>query len=72
MKFLTYQFKMVNLANVSDISISNNYLVLTMIDGREQRFIYGAEDSLKKVYLAIKQFLSLKDNEVLDCERFME
>lgn len=72
MKFLSYQLKMVNLANVSDINISNNYLVLTMIDGREQRFIYGAEADLKKVFLAIEQFISLKDSNVLDCEKFMQ
>ena len=57
--------KMHNLANIVDISVSCNYLVLTTIDGREERVIYGAEDKLKKLYEAIKGFIVNSSN-ILD------
>lgn len=62
----------VNLANVINIFVSNNYLMLSLTDGREMRFLYGATDALNKLHARIMQFISAEDARVFDCYQFVE
>lgn len=74
MKFLynSKTLNLVNLANVIGISVSNNYLVLSLTDGREMRFIYGTTDALTKLHARIMQFIGAEDARVFDCYQFVE
>ena len=67
MKFLVSGTKAVNLANVSDFSISNNYLIVTLTDGREMRFVYGSQTELEKLFRQITDFLA-NNEKVFDCD----
>lgn len=60
----------VNLANVINIFVSNNYLMLSLTDGREMRFIYGTNDALSALFGRIMSFLA-NDEKVLDCYEFL-
>lgn len=60
----------VNLANVINIFVSNNYLMLSLTDGREMRFIYGTNDALSTLFGRIMSFLA-NDEKVLDCYEFL-
>ena len=62
----------VNLANVINIFVSDNYLLLSLTDGREMRFIYGSSDSLAKLHARIMQFIGAEDTKVLDCYQFVK
>lgn len=62
----------VNLANVINIFVSNNYLMLSLTDGREMRFLYGATDALNKLHARIMQFIGAEDARVFDCYQFVE
>lgn len=62
----------VNLANVISISVSNNYLMLSLTDGREMRFLYGTTDALTKLHARIMQFIGAEDARVFDCYQFVE
>jgi len=62
----------VNLANVINIFVSNNYLMLSLTDGREMRFLYGATDALNKLHARIMQFIGAEDAKVFDCYQFVE
>lgn len=73
-KFLTNGSKAVNLNNVAEICVSNNYLVLTTEGGqyaREMRFIYGTEDNLNRLFTKVMEFLA-GDERVMDCDKFMK
>ena len=75
MKFLinSESNKAVNLANVIEICVSNNYLVLTTEGGqyaRDIRFIYGTEDNLNRLFPKIMEFLA-NDEKTLDCHEFL-
>lgn len=73
-KFLTNGSKAVNLNNVAEICVSNNYLVLTTEGGqyaREMRFIYGTEDNLNRLFAKVMEFLA-GDERVMDCDKFMK
>lgn len=73
-KFLTNGSKAVNLNNVAEICVSNNYLVLTTEGGqyaREMRFIYGTEDNLNRLFSKVMEFLA-GDERVMDCDKFMK
>jgi hypothetical protein len=59
--------KAVNLANVIGISISNNYLMLSLTDGREMRFFYGTENLLNDLFSRIMDFIDEDGTSVLDC-----
>lgn len=74
MKFLinSKDNKAINLANVIGISVSNNYLMLALTDGREMRFIYGATDDLNALFGAIMAFLADDEAKVFDCLEFMK
>ena len=66
----------VNLANVIGISVSNNYLILALIDGREMRFIFGTTRELDALFDAIMAFLADDDTKafgakVFDCYEFI-
>lgn len=75
MKFLinSESGKAVNLNNVAEICVSNNYLVLTTEGGqyaREMRFIYGTEDNLRRLFSKVMEFLA-NDEKTLDCHKFL-
>lgn len=72
MKFLynSKDLNAVNLANVINIFVSNNYLMLTLTDGREMRFLYETTENLTKLHARIMQFIA-KDEKVLDCYVFL-
>lgn len=73
-KFLTNGSKAINLNNVAEICVSNNYLVLTTEGGqyaREMRFIYGTEDNLNRLFSKVMEFLA-GDERVMDCDKFMK
>lgn len=75
MKFLinSESNKAINLANVDEITISSNYLILTTGGGqyaRDIRFIYGTNDALSALFGRIMTFLA-NDEKVLDCYEFM-
>lgn len=61
----------VNLANVINIFVSNNYLMLSLTDGREMRFLYGTTDALTKLHARIMQFIGAEDTRVFDCYQFL-
>ena len=72
-KFLTNGSKAVNLNNVAEICVSNNYLVLTTEGGqyaREMRFIYGTNESLTALFKRVTEFLA-SDEKTLDCHEFL-
>lgn len=62
----------VNLANVINIFVSNNYLMLSLTDGREMRFLYGTTEALTKLHARIMQFIGAEDAKVFDCYQFVE
>ena len=62
--------KAVNLANVIDIFVSNNYLILSLTDGREMRFFYGTENELTNLFDRIMDFISENGAKVLYCDKF--
>ena len=75
MKFLinSESGKAVNLNNVAEICVSNNYLVLTTEGGqyaREMRFIYGTEGILNRLFTKVMEFLA-NDEKTLDCYEFI-
>ena len=72
MKFLRNENWLVNLAHIIDITVSANYLVLTTIDGREEKFIYGPESVLSDLLVQIVIFTSCHDDHILDCKEFVE
>lgn len=72
MKFLRNGKWAVNLAHVIDINVSANYLVLTTIDGREEKFIYAPESSLESLVGAILAFTANDTANVFDCREFLE
>jgi hypothetical protein len=72
MKFLRNGKWAVNLAHVIDINPSANYLVLTTIDGREEKFIYGPDEHLEKLVDAILAFTANDTAHVFDCRAFLE
>ncbi len=69
MKFIvnSQSHQAVNLANVIDIFVSNNYLMLSLNDGREMRFFYGTENELTNLFNRIMDFISENGAKVLYC-----
>ena len=70
MKFLVSKNHAINLANINDIAISNNYLVLATdagLNAREIRFVYGTQAELEKLFQQIMDFIS-GDEKVFDCD----
>jgi len=72
MKFLCNDKWAVNLAHIIDINVSANYLVLTTIDGREEKYIYGPEFALKELVEEILAFTADDTAHVFDCKDAME
>ncbi len=72
MKFIRNGKWAVNLAHIIDINVSANYLILTTIDGREEKFIYGPESNLEKLVDAILAFTCMETAHVFDCRAFLE
>jgi hypothetical protein len=72
MKFLHNDKWAVNLAHIIDINVSANYLVLTTIDGREEKYIYGPEFALKELVEEILAFTADDTAHVFDCKDAME
>ena len=72
MKFIRNGKWAVNLAHIIDINVSANYLVLTTIDGREEKFIYAPESDLENLVEAILAFTALGGAHVFDCRAFLE
>lgn len=64
--------KAVNLANVIDIFVSNNYLMLSLTDGREMRFFYGTENVLNNLFDRIMYFINDDGTKALDCNKIMK
>ena len=76
MKFLinSEDNQAINLANVSEITISCNWLKLITTGGlnsREVCFIYGTESSLSKLFMRIMQFINDDKETVFDCYSFL-
>jgi len=73
MKFLynSKDINSVNLANVINIFVSNKFLMLSLTDGREMRFLYGTTDALTKLHARIMQFIGAEDTRVFDCYQFL-
>lgn len=71
MKFLRNSSRAINIAHVIDITVSANYLVLSTIDGREEKFIYGPEDKLMCLMSAVLAFIAEPETHVLDCDEYM-
>ena len=71
MKFLRNKERAINLAHVIDICVSANYLVLTTIDGREEKFVYGPEDKLMALMECVLAFSADDTLHVLDCEEYL-
>lgn len=72
MKFLRNGKWAVNLAHIIDINASANYLVLTTIDGREEKFIYGPGFALEELVEEILAFTTEPTAHVFDCKEAME
>ena len=73
MKFLVSKTNAVNLANVSEITISCNYLKLHTTGGlnaREISFVYGTEEELRLLFDAVMTFVA-DDARVFDCDNFL-
>ena len=62
--------KMVNLANVADIFVSDNYLMLLMNDGREERFAYGSNEEMTALFNVIAEFIE-GEGRLLNCDKYM-
>ena len=74
MKFITSKYRAINLATISTIAISNNYLTLTTeagLNAREIRFVHGTERDLMKLFDAITAFLANDYTKVFDCDKFL-
>lgn len=71
MKFLRNGKWAVNLAHIIDINVSANHLVLTTIDGREEKFLYGPEAQLENLVEAILAFTADDTAHVFDCREFL-
>lgn len=72
-KFLKKKGKAVNLANIDEIQVANNYLTITTgagLNARTMQFYYGATDDIEALYEAIMCFLG-SDKQVFDCDLFM-
>ena len=70
MKFIVSKSHAINLANINDIAISNNYLTLTTdagLNAREIRFVYGTQAELEKLFQQIMDFIA-NDDKVFDCD----
>ena len=80
MKYLVSKTKAVNLANVSEIYISNNYLMLTTSGGsycRDISFVYGTPEELSALFDAIltfisDDFVSGAGSKVFNCDEFLK
>lgn len=74
MKYLvnSKECKAVNLANVIDIFVSTNHLMLSLTDGREMRFFYGDKEHIIKLFNRIMEFISEDGTKMLDCYNFVE
>ena len=74
MKFIinSKENKAVNLANVIGFDISNNYLTLSLADGRSVLFVYGTEKNLKALFDAIIDFIANDKMSVFDCDEFLK
>lgn len=67
--------KAVNLANIEDIFISDNYLILTTnggLNAREIRFVYGTPAKLSKLFKAIMEFIKDYQQGAFDCYDFIK
>ena len=72
-KFLKKKDKAVNLANIDEIQVANNYLTITTgagLNARTMLFYYGATADIEALYEAVMDFLA-SDKQVFDCEQFM-
>lgn len=76
MKFIVSKkssVRAINLANVTDIMVSANYLVLTTTDGREEKFVYGTEKDLNELFDTLMDWLARgQESGVFDCDKTME
>ena len=75
MKFIinSNQHTAINLANVSEITISCNYLKLTTTGGlnaREVSFFYGSDAVLEMLFAKIMEFVDSTES-VFDCYKFV-
>ena len=73
MKFLVSKTNAINLANVSEITISCNYLKLTTTGGlnaRELQFVNGTTEELHLLFDAVMAFVA-DDTRVFDCDNFL-
>lgn len=74
MKFLVSKANAINLANVSEITISCNYLKLTTTGGlnsREIQFVYGTDAELHCLFDAVMDFVANNTECVFDCDNFI-
>lgn len=74
-KFLINDKKAINLANISEFSVSANYLKLTTdggLGGRIISFVYGTEENLNRLFDAIVAFASDDSASTFDCGEFMK
>ena len=74
MKFIVSKSHAINLANINDISISNNYLTLTTdagLNAREIRFVYGTQADLERLFAGVMEFIA-GDLKIFDCDKFLK
>lgn len=73
MKYLVSNKKAVNITSASEISVSCNYLVITSdggLNAREIKFVYGGEEELYRLFLAVIEFAG-SDKTLFDCDEFL-
>ena len=74
MKFLVSKTNAINLANVSEITISCNFHKLTTTGGlnaREVQFVYGTDEELHLLFDAVMSFVADEFSRVFDCDNFL-
>ena len=72
-KFLKKKGKAVNLANIDEIQVANNYLTITTgagLNARTMQFYYGATADIEALYDAVMDFLASEER-LFDCDQFM-
>lgn len=67
MKYLRHKKSIVNLANVIDIYLSGQYIMLATIDGREVRYVFGTPSTNEMIFEQILEFLA-SDEKVFEID----
>ena len=74
-KWLINNLHSYNLTTADCVYVSNNWLMLTTGGGqaaREVQIVYGTEEELNRLFVAVMCFLNNEDDKVFDCDDFMK